>query len=32
MYMASGYFIDESLGFFTKYFALYPHTRCRVWD
>jgi hypothetical protein len=25
--MATGYTVDESLGFCTKYFALYPHTR-----
>jgi hypothetical protein len=30
--MATGYTIDESLGFCTEYFALYPHTRRRVWD
>lgn len=30
--MASGYAIDESLGFVTEYFALFPHTRRRVWD
>lgn len=30
--MASGYMIEESLGFCTEYFALYPHTRRRIWD
>jgi hypothetical protein len=30
--MASGYSIDESLGFCTEYFALYPHIRRHVWD
>ena len=30
--MATGYMIDESLGFCTEYFALYTHTRRRVWD
>lgn len=30
--MASGYAVDESLGFVTEYFALFPHTRRRVWD
>jgi hypothetical protein len=30
--MASGYSVDESLGFCTEYFAIYPHTRRRVWD
>ena len=29
--MATGYSIDESLGFYIEYFALYPHTRRRVW-
>ncbi len=23
---------DESLGFYTEYFAWYPHTRCQMWD
>ena len=30
--MATGYMVEESLGFCTEYFALYPHTRRRVWD
>lgn len=30
--MATGYMIEESLGFCTKYFSLYPHTRRRMWD
>ncbi|KAG0574034.1 hypothetical protein KC19_VG229300 [Ceratodon purpureus] len=30
--MASGYMIEESLGFCTEYFSLYTHTRRRVWD
>ena len=30
--MASGYMIDESLGFCTEYFELYEHTKSRVWD
>ncbi len=30
--MASGYMYDEALGFFMEYFALYPHTQCRMWD
>ena len=30
--MASGYMIDESLGFVTEYFSLFKHTRRRVWD
>ena len=30
--MASGYMVEESLGFCTEYFALYPHTCRRVWD
>ena len=30
--MASGYMIDESLGFCTEYFELYEHSRSRVWD
>jgi hypothetical protein len=30
--MATGYSVDESLGFCTEYFALYPYTRRRVWD
>lgn len=30
--MASGYSVDESLGFVTEYFALFPHTRRRIWD
>ena len=30
--MASGYMIDESLGFCTEYFSLYEHTKSRVWD
>jgi hypothetical protein len=31
-YMASGYMVDESLGFCTEYFQLYQHTRRRIWD
>ena len=30
--MATGYMIDESLGFCTEYFELYKHTKSRVWD
>ena len=30
--MATGYMVDESLGFVTEYFSLYKHTRRRVWD
>lgn len=30
--MASGYSVDESLGFCTEYFAPFPHTQRRVWD
>jgi hypothetical protein len=30
--MATGYSVDESLGFCMEYFTLYPHTRHRVWD
>jgi hypothetical protein len=30
--MASGYMIDESLGFCTEYFSLYKHTKRRIWD
>ncbi len=30
--MASRYMYDEALGFITKYLALYPHTRRRIWD
>ena len=30
--MATGYMIEESLGFCTEYFSLYPHTRRRMWD
>jgi hypothetical protein len=30
--MASGYMIDESLGFCTEYLALYKHTKRKVWD
>ena len=30
--MATGYMIDESLGFCTEYFELYEHSRSRVWD
>ena len=30
--MASGYMIDESLGFCTEYFSLYDHAKSRVWD
>lgn len=30
--MATGYMIDESLGFCTEYFSLYEHSKSRVWD
>ena len=30
--MASGYVVDEALGFCTEYFSLYAHTRRRIWD
>lgn len=30
--MASGYVVDEALGFCTEYFSLYSHTRRRIWD
>lgn len=30
--MAIVYMVKESLGFCKEYFALYPHTRRRVWD
>ena len=30
--MASGYMIDEKLGFCIEYFSLYEHTKSRVWD
>jgi hypothetical protein len=30
--MASSYMYDETLGFCMEYFALYPHTRCHIWD
>ena len=30
--MASGYNIDESLGFCTEFFQLYPHSKRRIWD
>jgi hypothetical protein len=30
--MASCYMYDEALGFCMEYFALYPHTRCCIWD
>jgi hypothetical protein len=30
--MASGYMVDESLGFCTEYFQLYQHTKRRIWD
>ena len=30
--MASGYMIDESLGFCTEYFSMYEHSKSRVWD
>ena len=30
--MASGYMIDESLGFCTEYFQPYEHSKSRVWD
>jgi len=30
--MALGYMYDEALVFTIEYVALYPHTRCRIWD
>ena len=30
--MASGYMIDESLGFCIEYFCLYKHSKSKVWD
>jgi hypothetical protein len=30
--MASNYMYDEVLRFYIECFALYPHTRCRMWD
>jgi hypothetical protein len=30
--IALGYMYDEALGFCIKYFALYLHTTCRIWD
>ena len=30
--IASGYMVDESLGFLTEYFSLYKHTKRRIWD
>jgi len=30
--MAFGYMYDEILGFYTKYFALYLHMCCHMWD
>lgn len=30
--MASGYVVDEALGFCTEYFSLYRHTQRRIWD
>jgi hypothetical protein len=30
--MASGYMIDESMGFCTEYFALYKHTKKGIWN
>ena len=30
--MATGYNIDEALGFCTEYFKLYPHSKRRLWD
>jgi hypothetical protein len=30
--MAFGYMYDETLGFYTKYFALYLHMCYRMWD
>lgn len=30
--MASRYTVDESLGFVTEFFALFPHTRRQIWD
>ena len=30
--MASGYVVDEALGFCTEYFQLYSHTSRQIWD
>ena len=30
--MAVGYNVDKALGFCTKYFKLYPHSKRRIWD
>ncbi len=30
--MAFGYIYAEAQGFYTKYFALYPHTQHQMWD
>jgi hypothetical protein len=30
--MASGYMIEESLGYCTEYFSLYGYTKRRIWD
>jgi hypothetical protein len=30
--MASGYMVDESLGFCTEFFKLYQHTKRRIWE
>ena len=30
--MVLGYNIDESLGFCTEFFQLYPHSKKRIWD
>ena len=30
--MASGYNVDEVLGFCIQYFKLYPHLKRRLWD
>ena len=30
--MATGYNVDEALGFCTKYFKFYPHSKRRMWD
>jgi hypothetical protein len=30
--MASGYVLDETLGFVTEYMQMFTQVRCRVWD
>ena len=30
--MATSYNVDEALGFCTKYFKLYPHSKRRLWN